>query len=259
MNSEIFITQIAIYRSKPNVFKKEMENWANKYGTSKSRSWFEGNLWYLQQYNDVVGWWKIYALSDLHNPNVQRFMEIYSMWGYFDDMAFSFLNKGEKFGFTGGGDCHEGRCGFSVEDADGQGVTPHTFARDISYRCGLTASVMPNLTRKDLIKSLRDRKIYPTTGARILLDFKISGLSMGEEGTLNDAPELTAEIHACEQIELVEVIKNGEVIHSVKDVPEDYTLSWQDNSGESGWYVIRVTQKVDGQKAWSSPIWIKRS
>ena len=79
---------------------------------------------------------------DCHNPSVQRFLEIYSMWGDFEELAFDILNRGARIGLTGGGDCHEGRCGFSVEDSAGQGVTPHTFAPGLKYRCGLTAALL---------------------------------------------------------------------------------------------------------------------
>ena len=195
---------------------------------------------------------------DCHNPSVQRFMEIYSMWGNFEELAFTILDKGARIGFTGGGDCHEGRCGFSVEDATGQGITPHTFAPGLKYRCGLTAALMPSLSRTELLQALRNRRTYATTGARILLDFKISGALMGEELIPETTPEITADIHACTPIETVDVIKNGKVVHSRPDMPEDCTLSWQDTSGEPGWYVLRVTQ-IDSQKAWSSPIWVRSS
>jgi hypothetical protein len=192
---------------------------------------------------------------DCHNPNVQRFMEIYSMWGNHEERAYSVLSKGARIGFTGGGDCHEGRCGFSVEDAHGQGKTPHTFAPRLSYRCGLTAALIPRLTRSELLQALRNRKTYATTGARVLLDVSISGASMGEELSVARIPEVAADIHACGPIARVDVIKNGHVVHSVHDMPEDASISWQDASGEQGWYVVRITQ-ADDQKAWSSPVWV---
>jgi hypothetical protein len=193
---------------------------------------------------------------DCHNPNVQRFMEIYSMWGNYEELVFDVLNKGARIGLTGGGDCHEGRCGFSVEDSQGQGVTPHTFAPGLKYRCGLTAALLPSLTREELVWALRHRRTYATTGARILLDYRIAGLAMGEEGVTDGTPEISAEVHACEPIEAIDVIKNGGIVYSLGKMPEDCTLTWQDTSGEYGWYLIRVRQ-TDGQIAWSSPIWIQ--
>jgi hypothetical protein len=186
-------------------------------------------------------------------------MELYSMWGNHEDLAFDILKKGGRIGFTGGGDCHEGRCGFSVEDRDGQGVTTHTFAPGLKYRCGLTAALMPRLTRKALLRALRERKTYATTGARILLDFSVGGLSMGEEGpagAAGTAPRVNGEMHACTAVDKIEVVKNGAVAHVIPAPPEDHSFSWEDPSGEPGWYVLRVTQ-IDGHVAWSSPVWVR--
>ena len=178
------------------------------------------------------------------------------MWGNFEELAFSILGKGAKIGFTGGGDCHEGRCGFSVEDPEGQGKTPHTFAPGLKYRCGLTAALLPSLTRAELLQALRHRRTYATTGARILLDFSISGTPMGRDLRTESPPAIAATIHACAPVAAVDVIKNGAVVHSRRDLPQDCSLSWQDPSGDPGWYVLRVTQ-TDGAKAWSSPIWVR--
>ncbi|KKL72269.1 hypothetical protein LCGC14_2086600, partial [marine sediment metagenome] len=87
-----------------------------------------------------------------HNSSVERFAEIYSMWGASDFRdgplvpqwieegrgltVNDLLLKGAKLGFTAGSDCHEGHCGFSSEDPSGQGSTPHTFASVLLYRSG---------------------------------------------------------------------------------------------------------------------------
>ena len=43
------------------------------------------------------------------------------MWGDFEELVVDLLRRGAVVGFTGGGDCHEGHCFLSVEDAQGQG------------------------------------------------------------------------------------------------------------------------------------------
>jgi len=192
---------------------------------------------------------------DGHDPDVQRFMEIYSMWGDFEQLAFDILNKGARIGLTGGGDCHEGRCGFSSEDPDRQGVTTHTFSPGMKYRCGLTAAVMPELNRAELIKALRERRTYATTGDRILLDFSIGSARMGEQCQVRPGLTIKAEIHACAPLAAVEMIKNGEVAFARRDLPEDCQLEWTDDSMQTGWFILRLRQ-TDGHKAWSSPIWV---
>lgn len=212
-----------------------------------------------------------------HDPDVQRFIEIYSMWGASDfrdnplvpDFAGSnprgiavneLLQAGEKLGFTGGGDCHEGRAGFSVEDTERQGHVGHTFAARLRYRCGMTAAVMPALTRHDLIQALRQRHTYATTGARTLLQFAVSDIAMGEVGTAPTA-RCQAAIHAEGPLARVEIVRDGEVVHQMNgNGALDVTVDWQDPEpiGGERYYYCHLVQ-TDGQQAWSSPVWVRPS
>jgi len=208
-----------------------------------------------------------------HEPTVERFAEIYSMWGASDSpenplavvrrtersiSVNEILNSGAKLGFTGGGDCHEGHCGFSSEDPKRQGKVPHGFATVVPYRCGMTAAFMESFDRHSLIRALRERKTYATTGARILLSFSVSGISMGDEGEVESAI-IEASVHGCGQLEALEVVKNGRVVHRLESSERDVSLRWRDPEPLTGenWYYLKVLQ-ADGQMAWSSPIWVRR-
>jgi len=213
---------------------------------------------------------------EFHDPSVERFVEIYSMWGAGDFRenplvpefarnnrrgmtASELLGTGAKLGFTGGGDCHEGRVGFSAEDPDGQGTTPHTFAAVLLYRCGMTAAVMPALDRPSLVRALRERTTYATTGAQVLLDFAVSGTDMGSIGEAERA-DCRASIHATEPIRRIDIIKDGEVAYSREfDGELDTTINWQDPEVPTGehFYYLHVVQN-DHQMAWSSPVWVKK-
>ena len=192
-----------------------------------------------------------------HDPDVQRFLEIYSMWGAFEELAFDALNRGARIGFTGGGDCHEGRCGFSVEDPEGQGTTPHTFAPGLTYRCGMTAACLRELSRKALVQALRERRTYATTGARILLDFGVSGVPMGGAGRIAMPPKVSVSVHACAPLTRIDVVRDGEIAHRALQTDLDAELHWEDGSVPAGehWYVAKAVQQ-DGQTAWSSPVWV---
>jgi len=192
-----------------------------------------------------------------HNPDVERFIEIYSMWGHFDTLANKLLNEGAILGFTGGGDCHEGRCFFSAEYPGKQGKVPHGFAWRILYKCGITGAKINKLDRKTLIYALRNRRTYATTGARILLDFSISGIEMGEIGKISTFPEIMAEIHTCMPVRKIEIIRNGKVVKCFKRKFLDGKIKWKDKKIEKGkyWYYLKVYQ-IDGEVAWSSPIWL---
>ena len=208
-----------------------------------------------------------------HDPSLERFVEIYSMWGAGDFRqnplvpefarqnplgmtANELLQTGTRLGFTAGGDCHEGHVGFSCEDPDGQGSTPHTFAVKLLHRCGMTAAVMRDLDRRSLIAALRNRRTYATTGARILLNFTAAGLPMGAEGEADEV-ECRLTVHGEGAVRSVEIIKDGQVAWSRECDALDVDLSWRDPDPPKGehYYYLHVVQ-ADGQQAWSSPIWI---
>ncbi len=213
------------------------------------------------------------TLWEQHDPSVQRFAEIYSMWGASDlrdsplaaawlkpDQGVTvndILRRGARLGFTGGGDCHEGHCGFSPEDPDRQGLIPHTFSAVICYRCGLTAALMPDLDRGHLLRAIRDRRTYATTGARILLDFSAAGLAMGEDGEATKV-ECRATVHAEAPLRALEIVKDGWVAWTQPGRGPDATLSWRDPEppAKEHYYYLHVVQE-DGQMAWSSPIWVR--
>ena len=208
-----------------------------------------------------------------HDPSVERFAEIYSMWGASDFRdgplvpgwieegrgvtVNDILRTGAKLGFTGGGDCHEGHCGFSSEDPDGQGTTPHTFSAILLFRCGMTAALMPRLDRASLIQTLRNRRTYATTGARILLDFTAAGLPMGAIGVAQ-AVECCATVHAVGPIRRIEIVKDGRVAWSEEFDGLDVAMRWCDPAPptDEHYYYLHVVQ-TDGHMAWSSPVWIR--
>ncbi|KPJ51678.1 MAG: hypothetical protein AMS16_07585, partial [Planctomycetes bacterium DG_58] len=163
-----------------------------------------------------------------HNPDVERFLEIYSMWGAFEHIAHENLSKGAVLGFTGGGDCHVGRCGLSPEDVARAGEVPLGLSVAIKDKCGLTAAVMPELSRPALVAALRDRRTYATTTARILLDFEVAGIPMGGRKATTGAVEVRTTVHACETIDRIEVIRGGEMVHKGEGKGKDQTFSWVD-------------------------------
>lgn len=150
-----------------------------------------------------------------HEPSVERFVEIYSMWGASDTRdnplapvgarrsthisVNELLKTGAYLGFTGGGDCREDHCGFSCEDPDRQGKVPHTSFLKLCFRCGMTAALLNQLNRRSLIQALRERKTYATTGARILLSFSVSGIAMGDLGT-RKTPTTNTVVHGSSPI-----------------------------------------------------------
>ncbi len=197
--------------------------------------------------------------------------EIYSGWGneeYYgaprQDTDRSFtrgfyvdtLLQGFKMGVVAGGDGHPAKPAIT----------------------GLTGIYAEDLSLPSLWEALRQRRTIATTGAKIMLDFHINGFPMGSSisYTHEDVPELfPLEIGVAVQgtavVERVEIIENGQVVHT-KTKPraagDMFAYRWFLQSGPtdgakvihtlhniSRFIYVRVTQ-VDGNMAWSSPVWL---
>lgn len=138
------------------------------------------------------------------------------MWGNYEKLTYGILNRGAVIGVTGGGDNHEARGEFSCEYPEGQGITPHTFSPGMKWKTGLTAALMPRLGRKELVRALRERRTYATTGPRILVDFSVSGVPMGGECNVGrDATTVVGAVHGVSKVARVEIIRDGRTVQSI--------------------------------------------
>lgn len=203
----------------------------------------------------------------LHDPELERVTEIYSHWGCGlsreteprmipacllrfrpEDYVHYALDKGVKVGFIASADHSLGHPG-------------DDFWWSLSnYQGGLAAVYATSLTREGIWEALWARRCYATTRARILLGFKVNGHFMGEEFTLKPdrTRRLSINVSGTTSIEKVEIIKNGKVVHTRSDGKAlDISLAYVDKEPErpTDYYYVQVTQ-VDGERAWSSPIWI---
>jgi hypothetical protein len=79
---------------------------------------------------------------------------------------------------------------------------------------------------------------------------------MGATGTAQEV-ECRATVHAVQPIQLVEIIKDGNVVWSADFDHLDVIATWQDPEPPSDehYYYLHVVQR-DGHMAWSSPIWV---
>lgn len=82
---------------------------------------------------------------------------------------------------------------------------------------------------------------------------------MGDILSTAHEPKLIVKVNGTDAIKQIDVIKNNKYIHKVSPNRRDASFEYVDRSlgeGES-YYYIRVEQ-VNGQLAWSSPIWVKK-
>ena len=104
------------------------------------------------------------------------------------------------------------------------------------------------------------RRTYATTGTRIFLDFRIDGHLMGDEFASTTNPTISVAVAGTAALERVELVKHDgsgyEAICADEPNSEISSFDYVDaDFRESSFYYVRVAQ-VDGEMAWSSPIWI---
>jgi len=209
-----------------------------------------------------------------HDPQYQRLVEIYSIWGCaedvgtprpnywvnnYDNSVRRALDRGYRLGIVAAGDSHDGRAGNS---------------RWMRFRCGypngLAGVYAPELTREAIYDALWNRRCYGTTGERIILQFTLNGAAMGEElsgPAHRDERRLSVAALGTDQIASVSIVRNGREVYARQVGSDQVAFDWVDRedfsktarTGYDGnafvYYRVRVAQ-VDGALAWSSPIWI---
>ncbi len=205
------------------------------------------------------------------NPKVERLMEIVSCHGNNENKRTTSklysvneghyvqdaLARGYRFGFCASSDTHDSHCGY----------TPYG-----KYKYSpLVAVFAKTLDRDSIFDALWNRRCYATTGARIILNFKLNGHLMGEEIKINEKiyiRNIEIKVIGTEKIEQIDIIRNNNDIYSHKGKSDMEEIKWRDKDNIDTisffdknrnapfvFYYIRVTQS-DGEMAWSSPIWI---
>ncbi|MCD6407560.1 DUF3604 domain-containing protein [bacterium] len=215
-----------------------------------------------------------------HEKEKERLVEIYQVRGSYEsyknnplppeesrgkNKKIGFVNvalkKGWRVGFTSGGDDHIGHAG-----------TEFLFGK---YKQGIFGVFAKNLTRKGIWNGLWNRRTVATTGARIILFYKLNHFFMGNEIPISENPaleksrEFYIEFHGTAPLKQIDIIRNGEIIHSFKKEKNDLKVKWKDTEPIEEiffpetefsevpfiYYYVRVIQK-DGEVAWASPVWI---
>lgn len=150
---------------------------------------------------------------------------------------------GLKLGAIGGTDDHGGQPGW--------GYSWH------HHRGGIMGVLATELTREAVWEALWTRRTIATTGERIYLNMTVNGLLVGEEGTVTHEPEIEIDAAGTAKIDLIELLRNEEIIQCFHGRAADEKRLFVDTewNGDPAWYRCRLTQ-ADGERAWTSPIWV---
>jgi hypothetical protein len=201
------------------------------------------------------------------DPHLNRLVEIYSCWGSSESpdndlwdkssppgqSVIEVLSRGYQLGFVGGSDSHIGFPGRSLPEAEKY--------RCQNFKAGYTAVYAPKLTREAIFESLRTRRCYATTGARIIVDFSVDGEPLGGRvsgDAFTGQPTVRASVMGTDRIGRVDIVRDGQVVHSAEPYQERFDMEWTDTSlrgANAAYYYVRVRQ-VDGNAAWTSPVWV---
>jgi hypothetical protein len=116
----------------------------------------------------------------------------------------------------------------------------------------------PDRTREAVFRALYERRVYATSGERIILDLRSDGHPMGSEYRTPAPPTLQVDVVGTAEIAQLEIKKNSEVVHEIRPNQQSVRIDWRDEKfrpDESAYYYVRALQ-VDNEEAISSPIWV---
>ncbi len=209
-----------------------------------------------------------------HAPDVERLVEIHSIWGNSEQPqdagnplpirahggekkgrhVVDALERGYRFGFTGGGDIHDGRPGDELHN-----LQQEPAGYRLLHRQGITGIWSEGLTREAVFDALRKRRVFATTNVRVVLRFSVNGHPMGSEIRIDGERVLAVEASSECPLARIEIVRNGKVLAGRQ--PGERTVTWEVKDGgerATDWYYARLSRQ-DGQMAWSSPIWVDAS
>ncbi|MCH7989152.1 MAG: DUF3604 domain-containing protein [Planctomycetes bacterium] len=145
--------------------------------------------------------------SDLtyHDPTLEPAVEMVSTHGMFEWMQRDALKRKYKLGFLGGSDSYTGRPG---DDRPGYQLRRYS-------KAGLTGIYAKDISLESFFEAMKARRVFATTGARMILSFKGDGHCMGSEYSTAQPPTLAGSVTGTGPLEAVELFRGLEKIHTV--------------------------------------------
>ncbi len=153
--------------------------------------------------------------------------------------AWEALERGYKIAFVGSGDTHWLGPG---EDY------------------GITGAYVKELTREGVFEAIRARRVYASTGARMLLDFRVNDTFMGGETVVSGEPRISVDVTGDGDLSQLEVVRDRRIVYAVPGAGKRAAFQFVDKTGnpdkrKASYYYLRITQKDKG-KVWSSPVYV---
>ncbi|ELY57029.1 DUF3604 domain-containing protein [Natronolimnohabitans innermongolicus] len=157
-------------------------------------------------------------------------VEINSIWGVFEWFGQEAIERGYRVGFVCSSDDHTGRLGaarptnhFEVDE------TASLQAADFNVSGGLMAASLSDLSRDELWDAMTERRVYGTTGERILLETALEDASMGESTTIDagtTALSFGVEVHGTAPIARVNLFDGSERVDTTDLTDGEHLLEF---------------------------------
>lgn len=144
------------------------------------------------------------ANLDFHRADFGPVIEIQSVHGLFWWFAEEALRRGLRVGFIAGSDDHTGRPGSTL---------PTSADIHFGMRGGLIAAYAERLDRESLWEAIRARRVYGTTGERIIVNLTADGRPMGAEYATHRAPRLAMTVIGTAPLERVELYRGLDCLY----------------------------------------------
>lgn len=126
----------------------------------------------------------------------------------------------------------------------------------ISTHTSFGGVYVEDFTREGIIEGFKARRTVAATD-KVFIEFSCDDRLMGEVFETKDKPSLTYRILGTAAIKRVTIVRNEADLHIIDGGTTAVAGTWTDPApipGENRYY-LRIEQ-VDGNMAWSSPIWI---
>lgn len=140
-----------------------------------------------------------------HDPTLEPAVEITSTHGMFEWMQRDALERNYRLGFLGGSDSYTGRPG-----DDRPGYQHRRYSK-----AGLTGIYVEDISLESFFEAMKARRVYATTGVRMILRLDADGQLMGSDHTTDTPPTFSGTAVGTAPIEAVELFRGTRLRHRV--------------------------------------------